>query len=79
VTAPRKVAGTDLETALRLQMKRHPYGTVAIAAGVGYLLGSRLGAPLVALFSSRIGVELTSSLLAPLLKSPGASARASPG
>jgi hypothetical protein len=66
--AAKKLDALDLTAALRRQLERHPYVTVALAAGVGFLLGTGLGGPLVALLTSRSGVALTSSLLAPLLE-----------
>jgi hypothetical protein len=47
----------DLYDAVRVQLELHPYRTVAIAAGLGYLLGTRLAGPIVALLSSRLGVQ----------------------
>jgi len=54
---------------LRRELEAHPYRTVALAAGIGYLLGTRLGGPLVSLVSSRFGPQLASSLLATLERS----------
>lgn len=65
MSAPKSLTTTHLKAALRKQLERHPYGTVALAASIGYILGTRLGGPLLALLSSRIGMDLTSSLLAP--------------
>ena len=48
--------------ALQQELERHPYRTVALAAGVGYVLGTRLGGPLVRLFTGRVGVHLVSGL-----------------
>jgi hypothetical protein len=70
MTAPKRDAPPpDLLVALRQEIARHPYRTLAIAAGVGYLLGTRLGGPLIALLSSRAGIKVGSTLVAPLLGS----------
>ena len=66
MTAAKKDGPPDLLAVLRREVEQHPYRSVAIAAGVGYLLGTRLGGPLVALLSSRVGLQLASSLVAPL-------------
>jgi hypothetical protein len=41
----------------------HPYRTIGIAAGVGCVLGSRLGRAIVTLASSAIGRELGAAIL----------------
>jgi hypothetical protein len=56
----------DLRRLLQHEVEAHPYRTVAIAAGLGYLLGTRFAGPLIGLLTSRMGVQLASSLLAPL-------------
>jgi hypothetical protein len=66
MSAPAEDAAPALLAALRVQLERHPYRTVGLAAAVGYLLGTRLGGPLVTLLSSRPGLSLALSV-APLL------------
>jgi hypothetical protein len=70
--AAKKPAAPDLLGLLRHEVTVHPYRTIAIAAGLGYLLGTRLGGPLVSLVGSRAGLSLASSLLGPLLQPPAA-------
>ncbi|MDB4968968.1 MAG: hypothetical protein JWN44_4657 [Myxococcales bacterium] len=67
MTPPTKDVAAELYDRLRREIDAHPYRTVAIAAGVGYLLGTRLGGSLFALLSSRVGLQLASTLVAPLL------------
>jgi hypothetical protein len=67
MTAPKKTDPRDLQGALLQELDLHPYRTVAIAAGIGYLLGTRLAGPLVAVLSRSVGPKLASSLLGPLL------------
>ena len=68
MTAPAKPASPDLYQTLREELVLHPYRTVAIAAGAGYLLGTRFGAPLIALLTSRMGVKIASLAIVPLLE-----------
>jgi len=63
---PTDRAPPDYYALLRQEVTAHPYRSVAIAAGIGYLLGSRLGGPLVSLLGTRLGPQLASSLLAAL-------------
>lgn len=72
MTASKKEAAPAVLEILQRELAQRPYRTIAIAAGVGYLLGTRLGGPLVALLSSRMGLALASSI-APLLAAPAAS------
>ena len=56
MTLPKKHDGPDLIGMLRQEVERHPYRTVAIAAGIRYLLGTRpaLGDEHVTAVRSRI-------------------------
>jgi hypothetical protein len=61
---------TDLGTALDIKgrVERHPYGTVAAAVGIGYVLGGGLFTPLtsrIVRFGIRLGMRLA---VLPLLK-----------
>jgi hypothetical protein len=69
VSAPKDDVAADLVRLVRREIAAHPYRTVAIAAGIGYLLGTRLGGPLLSLVSSRFGPQLSSSLIATLERS----------
>jgi hypothetical protein len=69
MTVLKKDVAPALLELLQHEVERHPYRTLGIAVGVGYVLGTRLGGPIVALLSSRMGLSLASSL-APLLGAP---------
>jgi len=61
---------SDLGTALDVKgrVERHPYGTVAAAVGIGYVLGGGLFTPLTASIV-RLGVRIGMRLaVLPLLK-----------
>ena len=73
MTAAKNDGTPNLERVLLQELVHHPYRTVAIAAGLGYLIGTRLGGPLFALLSSTAGLKLASSLVMPLLDPPGES------
>jgi hypothetical protein len=66
VSAPPAPGAADYYALLKQEVSAHPYRSLAIAAGLGYLLGSRLGGPLVSLLGSRLGPQLASSLIAAL-------------
>jgi ElaB/YqjD/DUF883 family membrane-anchored ribosome-binding protein len=65
-SAPPAELVAELYQRLRREVEAHPYRSLAIAAGVGYLLGTRLGAPVLSLVGSRLGSQVASSLLAAL-------------
>ena len=53
LTATVQEATTGLESHLTAQVTRHPYGTLGVAAGIGYVLGGGLSSRLtVALFGA---------------------------
>lgn len=56
-----------LQQTLQAELRAHPYRTIAIAAGLGYLLGTRLGRPLLALLAGRVATQIASNAIAPLI------------
>ena len=48
LTATVQDATTGLESHLTAQVTRHPYGTLGVAAGIGYVLGGGLSSRLTA-------------------------------
>jgi hypothetical protein len=58
-TAPASATATDLEAALDVSghVNRHPYGSVAAAVGIGYVLGGGIFTPLTARIV-KLGVRL---------------------
>lgn len=67
MTAPRQRSALDLYRLMRAELRAHPYRTIAIAAGVGYVLGTRLGGSLLTLLAGRLATHLASRALAPLI------------
>lgn len=68
MTAPKRLAEPDLFAMLSDEVAEHPYRTVAIAAGLGYLFGTRLGGPLVSILTTGKGQLLASSLIGSLIE-----------
>lgn len=69
-------AADDLERRVTEQVDRRPYGTLAVAAGVGFVLGGGLRSRLTAVLigsATRVAMALAARELAARL-SPGASA-----
>jgi hypothetical protein len=53
--------------AVRAELSEHPYRTLAIAAAVGLVLGTRRGASLLLPLFARVATALASTAIAPLL------------
>lgn len=53
---------------LQDELRAHPYRTLAIAAGVGGILATRIGRSLLLPLVARAGMQLASTALAPLLQ-----------
>ena len=71
-------ATNDVERYLTEQVRRRPYGTLGVAAGVGYVLGGGLSSRLTAVLlgtATRVTMALVARELGVWL-SPGASAAA---
>jgi hypothetical protein len=77
MTSTPTISAPELLGAMQHELARHPYRTVGIAVGIGYLLGTRIGKPLFSLVSGRLGIALASALL-PLV-TRAAAADAAPG
>jgi len=68
MTAPSQPpSALELYRLVRAELNAHPYRTIAIAAGVGYVLGTRLGRSVLTLLAGRLGTHLASRAMAPLL------------
>lgn len=68
MTAPRQpLSALDLYQLVRAELRAHPYRSIAIAAGVGYLLGTRVGGSMLRLLAGRLGEHLASRAMAPLV------------
>ena len=52
---------------LRDELRAHPYRTLAIAAAVGCVLGTRRGASVMLPLAARLAMSLASTAIAPLL------------
>jgi hypothetical protein len=55
---------------VRAELSGHPYRTLAVAAAVGLVLGTRRGASLLLPLFARVATALASTALAPLLSEP---------
>ena len=53
--------------AVRAELSEHPYRTLAVAAAVGLVLGTRRGASLLLPLFARVATALASTAIAPLL------------
>jgi hypothetical protein len=67
MTSTPTISAPDVLAAVQRELARHPYRTVGIAVGIGYLLGTRIGKPLLSLVSGRLGIALASALVPPLV------------
>ena len=57
---------TALET-VQAELRARPYRTLAIAAGIGFVLATRIGRSLVLPLIARAAVQLASAQLEPVL------------
>jgi hypothetical protein len=60
-------ASGQIVEAVRAELSEHPYRTLAIAAAVGLVLGTRRGASLLLPLFARVATALASTAIAPLL------------
>ena len=58
---------TQIVRTVRAELRSHPYRTLAIAAGVGLVLGTRRGASLLLPLFARVATVMASTAIAPLL------------
>lgn len=61
-------APTQIVRAVRAELDQHPYRTLAVAAAVGLVLGTRRGALLLLPLAARVATALASTAIAPLLR-----------
>ena len=61
-------SSAQIVRAVRAELDQHPYRTLAIAAAVGLVLGTRRGASLLLPLAARIATALASTAIAPLLR-----------
>jgi hypothetical protein len=52
---------------VRAEVRQHPYRTLAIAAAVGLVLGTRRGASLLLPLAARVATMMATTAIAPLL------------
>ena len=62
--------------AVQAELRQHPYRTLAVAAAVGLVLGTRRGGSLLLPLFARVATALASTAMAPL--SSGLEERGSP-
>jgi hypothetical protein len=61
-------ASAPIVRAVRAELDQHPYRTLAVAAAVGLVLGTRRGASLLLPLAARVATALASTAIAPLLR-----------
>ena len=61
-------APAHIGRAVPAELSEHPYRTLAVAAAVGLVLGTRRGASLLLPLVARIATALASTAIAPLLR-----------
>lgn len=61
-------ATAQIVRAVHAELEQHPYRTLAVAAAVGLVLGTRRGASLLLPLAARVATTLASSAIAPMLR-----------